>query len=182
MNLASEGLDQRLMKTKGKKHICKICKRPYFDLGKKVHSCPTCKSNDKNKSSVSKVAKNQKPEKPKDISTEMELFKVTDPSSRQAQGVTTGALKINFSEIKAGWYAAIVSEIENKEISNKDAVIYLNEPPLTGLEKHLSSITFKGVGAVTAKTIISEHRENALTALQDSAQLIEKALGIKTSC
>ena len=179
MNLASEGLDQRLMKTKGKKHICKICKRPYFDLGKKVHSCPTCKSNDKNKPSVSKVAKNQKPEKPKDISTEMELFKVTDPSSRQAQGVTTGALKINFSEIKAGWYAAIVSEIENKEISNKDAVIYLNEPPLTGLEKHLSSITFKGVGAVTAKSIISKHKEDALTALQDRAQLIEKALGIK---
>ena len=77
------------------------------------------------------MAKNQKPEKPKDISTEMELFKVTDPSSGQAQGISTGALKINLSEIKAGWYAAIVSEIENKEISNKDAVIYLNEPPLT---------------------------------------------------
>ena len=90
------------MKTKGKKHICKICKRPYFDLGKKVHSCPTCKSNDKNKPIVSKVAKNQKPEKPKDISTEMELFKVTDPSSGQAQGISTGALKINFSEIKIG--------------------------------------------------------------------------------
>ena len=107
------------MKTKGKKHICKICKRPYFDLGKKVHSCPTCKSNDKNKASVSKVAKNQKPEKPKDISTEMELFKVTDPSSGQAQGIGTGALKINFSEIKAGWYAAIISKLKTKKSRTK---------------------------------------------------------------
>jgi len=167
------------MTSKGKKHICKICKRPYFDLGKKVHSCPKCKSSDKRKVSSAKLSKNKRLEKPKDLSTKIELFEVVDPSSGQGLSIGAGAIKINFSAIRPGWYAVIANEIKNNEITNNKAVIYLNEPPLVGIEKHLSSITFKGVGAVTAKSLVQEHKENTLSPLQHSTQLIEAELGVK---
>ena len=167
------------MEARGRKHNCKVCKRPYFDLGKKVHSCPRCKPSDKRKVSTVKATNQKKSEKPKDISTEIELFEIVDPSLGKANSVSSGALKIEFPALKPGWYAVISSEIKDKKVTDKNAVIYLREAPLIGLEKHLSSITFKGVGAVTAKTIISQNKENALTALQNSIQLIEKELGIK---
>ena len=81
-----------------------------------------------------------------------------DPSSGQGLSIGAGAIKINFSAIRPGWYAVIASEIKNNEITNNKAVIYLNEPPLVGIE-NTSSITFKGVGAVTAKSLIQEHKE-----------------------
>ena len=130
---------------KGKKHFCKLCKKPYFDLGKKVHKCPKCKpkalSNDKSK----------KTNKSEDTSLLMELFEVTDASSGKGYSVSSGILKLSFSTIRTGWHAVIGSEIKNKEIKNKDALIYFNEPPLRGLETFLSSVKVRGVGAVTAR-------------------------------
>ena len=85
-----------------------------------------------------------------------------DPSSGQGLSIGAGNIRINFSAIRPGWYAVIANEIKNNEITNNKAVVYLNEPPLVGIEKHLSSITFKGVGAVTAKSLVQEHKENTL--------------------
>jgi len=158
---------------KGKKHFCKVCKKPYFDLGKKVHKCPKCKpkaqSNDKSK----------KTNKSEETSLLMELFEVTDASSGKGYSVSSGILKLSFSTIRTGWHAVIGSEIKNKEIKNKDALIYFNEPPLRGLEAFLSSVKFKGVGAVTSRGLITDHNVGVLRALSGSSEFIETELNIK---
>jgi len=161
------------MSNKGKRHICKICRRPYFDLGKKIHKCPKCKpraqSNDKPK----------KTDKPEDTSLLMELFEVTDASSGKGFSVSSGVLKLSFPTIRTGWYAVIGSEIKDKEIKNKDALIYFNEPPLKGLETYLSSVKFKGIGAVKSRGLIADHNVGALKALGGSPEFIETELDIK---
>ena len=55
------------MSTKGKKHTCRKCKRPYFDLGKTEHECPKCSltalpstKKKQNKSKVEKPPNNSK--------------------------------------------------------------------------------------------------------------------------
>ena len=158
---------------KGKKHFCKVCKKPYFDLGKKVHKCPKCKpkalSNDKSK----------KTNKSEDTSLLMELFEVTDASSGKGYSVSSGILKLSFSTIRTGWHAVIGSEIKNKEIKNKDALIYFNEPPLRGLETFLSSVKFRGVGAVTSRGLIADHKVGILKALGGSSEFIETELDMK---
>ena len=158
---------------KGKKHFCKVCKKPYFDLGKKVHKCPKCKpkaqSNDKSK----------KTNKSEETSLLMELFEVTDASSGKGYSASSGILKLSFSTIRTGWHAVIGSEIKNKEIKTKDALIYFNEPPLRGLEAFLSSVKFKGVGAVTSRGLITDHNVGVLRALSGSSEFIETELNIK---
>jgi len=150
-----------------------VCKKPYFDLGKKVHKCPKCKpkaqSNDKSK----------KTNKSEETSLLMELFEVTDASSGKGYSVSSGILKLSFSTIRTGWHAVIGSEIKNKEIKNKDALIYFNEPPLRGLEAFLSSVKFKGVGAVTSRGLITDHNVGVLRALSGSSEFIETELNIK---
>ena len=150
-----------------------MCKKPYFDLGKKVHKCPKCKpkaqSNDKSK----------KTNKSEETSLLMELFEVTDASSGKGYSVSSGILKLSFSTIRTGWHAVIGSEIKNKEIKNKDALIYFNEPPLRGLEAFLSSVKFKGVGAVTSRGLITDHNVGVLRALSGSSEFIETELNIK---
>ncbi len=161
------------MSTKGKKHICKLCNRPYFDLGKKIHSCPKCKSKTPPK------GKSKKTEKPKDTSLLMELFEVTDPSSGKGYSISSGVLKLSFPAIRLGWHAVIGSEIKSKEIKNKDALIYLNEAPLKGLQAYLSSVKFKGVGAVTSRDLIANHKAGTLRTLGGSPEFIETELDVK---
>ena len=161
------------MSNKGKRHICKICRRPYFDLGKKIHKCPKCKPKAQSKD------KSKKTDKPEDTSLLLELFEVTDASSGKGFSVSSGILKLSFPTIRTGWHAVIGSEIKDKEIKNKDALIYFNEPPLKGLETYLSSVKFKGVGAVTSRGLIADHNVGALKALGGSPEFIETELDIK---
>jgi len=158
---------------KGKKHFCKVCKKPYFDLGKKVHKCPKCKPKAQSNN------KSKKTNKSEETSLLMELFEVTDASSGKGYSVSSGILKLSFSTIRTGWHAVIGSEIKNKEIKNKDALIYFNEPPLRGLEAFLSSVKFKGVGAVTSRGLITDHNVGVLRALSGSSEFIETELNIK---
>ena len=161
------------MAAKGKKHICKNCRRPYFDLGKKVHKCPNCKQ----KTAPNK--KSKETEKSQDTSLLIELFEVTDATSGKGYSVSSGILKLSFPTIRTGWHAVIGSEIKNKEIKNKDALIYFNEPTLKGLETYLSSVKFKGVGAVTSKGLIADHNVGVLKTLGGSSEFIETELDIK---
>jgi len=158
---------------KGKKHFCNVCKKPYFDLGKKVHKCPKCKPKAQSNN------KSKKTNKSEETSLLMELFEVTDASSGKGYSVSSGILKLSFSTIRTGWHAVIGSEIKNKEIKNKDALIYFNEPPLRGLEAFLSSVKFKGVGAVTSRGLITDHNVGVLRALSGSSEFIETELNIK---
>ena len=100
------------MSNKGKRHICKVCRRPYFDLGKKIHKCPKCKPKAQSKD------KSKKTDKPEDTSLLMELFEVTDASSGKGFSVSSGILKLSFPTIRTGWHAVIGSEIKDKEIKN----------------------------------------------------------------
>lgn len=168
------------MAYRGKKHICKKCRKPYFDLGRKAHACPKCKAPDdaSNKKAFAGGKANKKKQST-DISMVMELFEVTDPSTARGNSVSSGVLKLSFPSIRRGWYAVVGSEIDGKELKDKDALLYLDQAPLRGLETYLASGRFKGVGAVISRGLIADHNAGMLQTINGSRAVIEAELGVK---
>lgn len=165
----------------GKKHVCRKCGRPYYDLGRKVYACPKCQTTTDLSSdeAPTKIKKIKKTENAQTTSTRMELFEVTDTSSEKGFGISFGTLRLSFPQIRKGWYAVIESEIEKREVKNNDAVIYLGAPPLKGLEAYLASAKFKGVGAVTSSDLVRTHKVDVLRAMTGSSDFIKEELGLK---
>ena len=80
--------------------------------------------------------------------------------------------------LKQGWYVAPVSEIKKKQITSKNALLFLGEFPSRGAQIYLSSSRFTGIGSVTSEKIISEHSENLFKILKEKPTEIEAQLGV----
>ncbi len=145
------------MGTLGRKRICKTCGVAYYDFGKKNHSCPKC--NSKATSKTKQLGKNAS-EEASQKSLELELFEVSEADLSKSKSISSGTIKLLSSNFSPGWYAAAKTDVNERSLSQDSHALFLGAPPLKGLEVHLSSNIFKGVGAVTSARLVAAHKMN----------------------
>ena len=164
----------------GNKHICKKCKLPYYDLGKEGHSCPSCFKTPKLnlKTTSNKQKKKKENADSKDVSCHLELIRVFKSGAKEGNAISVGRVELPGEDLKQGWYAAPVSEIKKKRITNKKALVFLGEFPSRGAQIYLSSSRFMGIGSITSEKIISDNSENLFRILKGKPSEIEERLSV----
>ena len=90
-----------------------------------------------------KIAKPTKEEEANDISLAVDLLTISSEKPHHAFTLANNRLEIELDARKFGWYAFPSEVVDGNSIPKKDFVIYLNSPPLSGLENFLSSMKFQ---------------------------------------
>ena len=166
------------MASKGRKHICAKCKKPYYDLNQKEHSCPKCEGKSKVVASKKKIAKPTKEEEANDISLAVDLLTISSEKPHHAFTLANNRLEIELDARKFGWYAFPSEVVDGNSIPKKDFVIYLNSPPLSGLENFLSSMKFQGIGPATSRKLVADFGAGLFSVLAKDSKTIQQELKV----
>lgn len=169
------------MDSKGKKHRCPNCGKIYYDLGKKVHSCPSCKlssltatpSIPKNTSSGKQRShKNRQSEPPKKPSIHLsaELFFVDEHNLSEIKHTLSGQPAVLDGNVnQAGWHIGRLNESSRRIDASKDT-LWLGKLPRAGLMSYLASDSFPGIGQQTAQKFVQTFRNSELLLFFQSQQ------------
>ena len=155
------------MKIWGKKIKCLHCNTKFYDFKQKDTKCPKC--------SKSQVVKSK-------------AYKKTDPKKILDLFYFDGNTKI-FSEqnipltidekikLKLGWYIIELIDKKKKIVKSKNEIIFLEKPPLNGLQQVLAGFRFPGIGNENSNKIIN-HPEFSIQLLSLDAKTIEDRLNL----
>lgn len=155
------------MKIWGKKIKCLHCNTKFYDFKQKDTKCPKC--------SKSQVVKS-KTYKKTDTKKILDLFYYdgnTKIFSEQNIPLTIDE-KI---KLKLGWYIIELIDKKKKIVKSKNEIIFLEKPPLYGLQQVLAGFRFPGIGNENSNKIIN-HPDFSLQLLSLDAKTIEDRLNL----
>ena len=164
------------MTTKGKKHRCSKCGKNYYDLGKKEHSCPSCKAGTDSvrNGNVTKhnsiKSNNEKPKKQHSVNLSAELFYVDENNHTKIKHTFSGQSAVLDGDVnRAGWHIGLLNESSRRINADKDT-LWLGKLPRAGLMSYLASDSFPGIGQQTAQKIVQTFRNSELMLLFQGKQ------------
>ena len=134
------------MKINGKKLICIHCGTKFHNLNKLNTICPNCK-----KTYTFNAVQRKKTNK----KIKLDLFFIDKEKNTEVLTLQSKLVKFsNITDLQNGWYIISKNSFQDGIIDNINDLIWLNTPPLSGLQQVLSGYRFPGVGTEISKKII----------------------------
>ena len=157
------------MKINGKKLTCIHCGTKFYNLNKLNTNCPNCKK-PYTFNTVERKKTNKK--------IKFDLLFIDKENKTEV--ITLQSKLVKFPEItdlQNGWYIISKNSFQDGIIDNINDLIWLNNPPLNGLQQVLSGYRFPGVGTEISKKII-ESPNFTFSLLSKSSRVISESLNL----
>tara|TARA_B100000886_G_scaffold127673_1_gene86080 strand:+ start:125 stop:967 length:843 start_codon:yes stop_codon:yes gene_type:complete len=157
------------MKINGKKLTCIHCGTKFYNLNKLNTNCPNCKKaytfNTVERKKINKKIK-------------LDLFFIDKEKNTEVITLQSKLVKFsNITDLQNGWYIIAKNSFQDGIIDNINDLIWLNTPPLNGLQQVLSGYRFPGVGTEISKKII-ESPNFTFSLLRKSSKVISESLNL----
>ena len=157
------------MKIDGKKLICIHCGTKFYNSNKSNTTCTTCK-----KVYTFNTVERKKTNK----KIKLDLFFID--KEKNTEVITLQSKLIKFSNIinlQNGWYIISKNNFRDEIIDSMNNLIWLNTPPINGLQQVLSGYRFPGVGNEISKKII-ENPSFTFSLLSENSRIISNSLNL----